>query len=113
MTWEGWTVDDVMELGPRLPGYPRDRVEALWGGRERLGILEVCDLDIPAMDRLWLLCKAPWSVIAPAIFAIVERSVRDHALSCGVPEIEAWAGRWLSGEDRSEESAARAAEWSK
>lgn len=36
---------------------------------------------------------------------IVTRLVETHALRCGVSEIETWAQRWLSGDDRSADSA--------
>jgi hypothetical protein len=35
-------------------------------------------------------------------------SVEGHALHCGIPSVEQWAARWLSGEDRTEKSAATA-----
>jgi len=37
---------------------------------------------------------------------VVTRAVTTHALHCGVPAVEQWAMRWLSGENRT----ARAAE---
>ena len=41
-----------------------------------------------------------------AVSVIVARAVKEHALHCQIPEVEAWAGKWLSGEDRTEASAA-------
>jgi hypothetical protein len=40
---------------------------------------------------------------------LVTRAVRSHALRCGVPTVEEWAARWLSGEDRTARAAAAAA----
>ena len=39
---------------------------------------------------------------------IADRAVIDHALHCGVDEIEKWAINWLNGSDRSFASAASA-----
>jgi len=47
------TVDQVMAW---TPCYTRERVEALFAGRECLTALEIADLDIPAEDRVWALC---------------------------------------------------------
>ncbi len=33
------------------------------------------------------------------------RAIEKYALHCGIDEVERWAARWLSGEDRSRESA--------
>jgi hypothetical protein len=40
---------------------------------------------------------------------IVTRAVREHTLHCGVKEVEEWAKKWLSGEDRTAARAAREA----
>lgn len=43
---------------------------------------------------------------------IVTSAIVAHALDCGVPVVEEWAAKWLSGEDRSAwEAAAAAAAW--
>ncbi len=97
-----WTVEDVLALRP-CEDYDRERLTNLWDGRDALAIAEVCDLDIPAEDRLWLLCKAPFASIEPAITAIVTRAVTTHAL--GPHETRTWAEKWLSGEDRTSDAA--------
>lgn len=40
-----------------------------------------------------------------ALMKIAERAVRKCAANCNMPEFERWAEKWLSGEDRSIESA--------
>jgi len=35
----------------------------------------------------------------------IEDLVRRDALSCGIPEVEDWARKWLDGSDRSEAAA--------
>ena len=47
-----------------------------------------------------------------ALLLSVNRQVAANCLICGVPAVEKWAKKWLSGEDRSAESAARFAAWS-
>jgi hypothetical protein len=44
-----------------------------------------------------------------AVERIVRRAVETHALRCGVAAVESWAAAWLSGADRTEQAAARAA----
>lgn len=53
------TVDDVMEMEPcsGVSGYPRERVVALWAGRDALTAREIGALDIPARDRVWVLVR--------------------------------------------------------
>jgi len=92
-----WTVEDVLALRP-CEDYDRERLTNLWDGRDALAIADVCDLDIPAEDRLWLLCKAPFASIEPAITAIVTRALEPH-------ETRTWAENWLSGEDRTSDAA--------
>jgi hypothetical protein len=41
-----------MELDP-CKDYTVEVVEGLWGGRESLTLVEICDLDVPAHDRIW------------------------------------------------------------
>jgi hypothetical protein len=48
------TVELVMSWGP-CDDYPESRVRDLFG--DGLTPLQVCDLDIPAKDRLWLLLR--------------------------------------------------------
>ncbi len=47
--------------------------------------------------------------LRPAIDTIVDRAVRKHCLSCGVAAVESWTEVYLSGNDRSEASASKAA----
>tara|TARA_R110000772_G_scaffold38471_1_gene90754 strand:+ start:581 stop:862 length:282 start_codon:yes stop_codon:yes gene_type:complete len=73
-----WTVDEVLALRP-CKYYDEPKLTSLWAGRERLGIDEVCDLDIPAEDKVWLLCRAPRHTIEPAISSIVARAAAAAA----------------------------------
>lgn len=50
------TVNDVLALGP-CEGYTRERVEMLWGGRKRLSLGEILDLDIPPYDLTWFVVQ--------------------------------------------------------
>jgi hypothetical protein len=64
--------------------------------------------DMPAADKLQVGLRP--GVLSPqqraaATERIVTRCIRAHALHCGITEAEAWARRWLSGEDRTAKSA--------
>jgi hypothetical protein len=105
------TVDLIMSHRP-CAGYPRERVEALFGGRKSVSLLEALDADVPPEDLVWL-ATTPW-VLTPLqrdawLSVIVGRAVRQHALRCGIPTVEQWARNWLSGIDRSAYSSYNAA----
>jgi hypothetical protein len=66
--------------------------------------------DIPFTDRVWIATQKNVLTDAQrvaAMEAVVTRAVRNHALGT---VIDAWARRWLSGEDRSAEAAEAAEE---
>ena len=50
------TVDDIMDLRP-CEEYSRERVAELWGDADALTLTQICDLDIPTMDRIWAMCQ--------------------------------------------------------
>lgn len=105
-------VDRVMSFDP-CAEYPRDVIVALFAGRDSLSAQEILALDIPAKDRIWLVCQE--GVLDPDIHdrwieIVVTRAVTDHALHCGIAQVEEWARTWLSGEDRTAEAADAAAE---
>ena len=103
-TWS-WTVDEMLAERP-CAQYDRTRITALWAGRERLSLREILALDIPDADKVWVLTRRHW----PAwIECILTRAVRHHVLSCGVPQVEQWAARWLDGTDRSADASKAAA----
>ena len=108
---KSWTIDEMLAERP-CEEYTQERITELWAGRERLTLLEVLDLPISWADRVWVICrpdaltheqKAEW------LERIVTRAIRNHALNCGIPTVEAWAQNWLDGTDRS--NAAAAAAW--
>jgi hypothetical protein len=69
-----------------------------------LSVLDILDLPIPAEDRIWASLQSG-DHVPVAVEAIVRRAVESHAVGCGIPEVEEWAQRWLSGEDRTTEAA--------
>lgn len=106
---KSWSVDEMLAERPCEDSYPRARLEKLARGRERMTLLEIIDdRCIPAADRVWVACR-PGALTAEQLAAwlelIVTRAVTRHASHCGVAEVETWAARWLSGEDRSAEAA--------
>lgn len=108
-----WTVEEMLAEGP-CERYTEQRITELWAGRERLSLREIADLEIPPEGVVWVACRpgaiTPEQVRAWLVDRVVARAVRNHALRCGVPEVERWAVQWLSGEDRTA-AAAWAAAW--
>ena len=102
-----WTIDELLSHSP-CEDYPRARLEEMWAGRERLSVLDILELDIPAEDRVWAALQAG-DHVAPAVERIVTRAVTNHCLSCGIHEVESWARDWLNGEQESIAAAVRAA----
>lgn len=62
--------------------------------------------SIPTEDRIWVLLRPEvlGEHFKPVVYDIVDYQVREQCLHCGIPAVEAWADRWLSGEDRTESS---------
>lgn len=50
------TIDDVLTVNP-CEGYKREKLTALWAGRESLSAEELAQLDIPIHDRVWVICN--------------------------------------------------------
>ena len=103
------TVDDVMAYEPC---YTRERVAELFAGRTEMTIREICAVDVPATDRVWLLTQdgvLDADMRDRWITMIVTRAITNHALHCGIPGVERWAENWLSGADRSSDAAYGAA----
>ena len=94
---KSWTIDEMVA---ERPCYSRERIEQLAGGRKRLTLLEILDLDISDKDKVWV-CARDNEYRAEWIERVITRAVETHALRCGVPVVEQWAARWLSGADRS------------
>ena len=107
------TIASVLALGPcaeyREGGGARLRELYPSGQAELADVLR--DERINIEDRVWLGCNAlPWDVLRPRVEVWVERAIRRYLGKSGCPEWEAWAERWLSGEDRSDMAAVRAAD---
>jgi hypothetical protein len=101
-----FTIDQILGWKP-CEDYTRKRIEGLFSGRESITAEELAELDIPIEDKIWVFLHTKH---APEITErIVTRAVTNHALTCGVSDVETWARDWLDGTDRSRE-AARAAD---
>jgi hypothetical protein len=98
--------------------YSREVLDRRLGTGWSLLLVEVLSLDwVPAEDRIWV-ATHPDVLTEEQMTAwlgvVVTRAEWAHALGCGVPTVEQWATRWLSGEDRTAARAAwaaRAAAW--
>lgn len=104
-----WTVDEMLEEGP-CGVYTRERISDLWAGRKSLSLLDICHLDIPPQDIIWVATN-PSAIGAYKlrgrwlIDKVVNPVVEKHCLHCGVSDVEDWAAKWLIGKDRSVASA--------
>lgn len=99
------SVDDVMGM-ERCEEYHEDRVRELFGDRETLSLLEILDLNIPAKDRVCVMLQdgvVEDEALRRFANVVADRAVQNHALT--YEPTREWAEKWLSGEDRSEQSA--------
>jgi hypothetical protein len=94
------TVDQVMAWEP-CDYYTRERVEALWAGRESLSLREIAALDIPGKDVLWVICHA-----APVRAARVAGAAKEAGWAAGEA---AWEAAWEAAERAPWDAAHRAA----
>jgi hypothetical protein len=102
------TPEQIMDLNP-CPDYYLERLEKLFGNKESVTYLEILDTDkIPLKDIIWLFCQPTVldkDIRNQWIEIIVTRAVTNCALHCGVDTVELWATNWLSGDDRTDDSA--------
>jgi hypothetical protein len=102
------TPQQIVDLEP-CGGYDLEQVTELFDNKESLTYLEILDTDkIPLADIVWVFCrpeilsvdiKNQWLEI------ITTRAVTNCALHCGIDTVEEWATNWLSGDDRTDDSA--------
>jgi hypothetical protein len=107
-----WKLDDG--------SYDRDAIRAVVGdGITLLYLLRKAGKQgcrLTHEDAVWVATRKGFlnpTIQKQWIEIIVSRAVREHALHCGVKGVEAWAEKWLSGEDRTADAAqaAREAAW--
>ena len=106
-----WNIDEMLFEQPCEEYRNRALLERLWDGRERVSILDVLRLEIPAEDRLWV-ATLP-DALEPAVQfrwleGIVARAINRALEVYDDPQFITWASRWLDGTDRNA-AAARAA----
>jgi len=99
------TVDDVMSWEP-CKEYSRERVTALFAGRETITAFDVLDMDIPAEDRLWAVLReemVPAPVLHEFACRIAEAALSQESMAGREPDPRSWAAidakrKWLRGE---------------
>lgn len=101
------TLDELLNWNP-CKEYTKERILEISKGKTSLTPLEISKLKIPYSDRLWVLLRP--GVLGEKNYIeignkIADRAVKKYCLKCGDKEIEEWAKDWLSGKDRTEESA--------
>ena len=104
--------EDFVNAQSPCKRYPPERVHELFAGRDVLPYDDVFTLDIPAADKVWVFALPgvlPDDVRERWREMFLTRAITNHALTCGAARVEAWAQRWLSGEDRSRDAAHAAA----
>ncbi len=103
-----WTVEQILAEDP-CPRYTKELLVELWAGREKVSLLDILNMPIPDADKLWGAWRGLTEVQTKRVLEkIVTRAVTNHALNCGIREVEMWTAEWLSGLG-DEKSAARAA----
>ena len=114
------TVDDVMSWKP-CKEYTRERVTALFAGRETITALDVLDMDIPARDRLQVVLREgmlPATTLHVFICRAAETLLLQERAAGREPDPRSWEAiaakrAWLRGElsDEKLEAAYDAAGW--
>lgn len=69
------TIDEVMK---RRPCYSRERILEITGGRDMLMVLEVCDLNAPPRDLLWVLLH--YTVLSKRVLHSLMYDFAEHVL---------------------------------
>jgi hypothetical protein len=104
-----WTVKQMLAEKP-CEQYTEEVLTKLWAGCEKVSWLDIEKMDILDADKMWGAWKGLTKKQTDLVLEkVVTRAITNHALHCGVPAVEKWAGNWLSGEDRSARAAKAAA----
>ena len=98
-----YTMADIMSEGP-CEEYTIKRVEALWSGRESLSPRQIAELDIPILDRIWILGRLLYRLSLMRAHRITRLIALDVADLWPCPNIAWWY--LVSGDENS-----RAASW--
>jgi hypothetical protein len=99
-----YTVSDIMSEGP-CEEYPVERVEALWAGRESLSPRQIAELDIPILDRIWILGRLLCRLSLMRAHRITRMIALDVADLWPCPNIAWW---YLASGDKNSRAAAEA-----
>ena len=111
-----WSIDEMLAENPCEEYQNRALLETFWAAQERLSVLDVLRLEIPAEDRVWVATRP--GALEPAVQSrwqevVVTRAINRALEIYDEPGFVAWAQGWLDGTDRSAEAAraAAAAAW--
>jgi len=88
--------------------YSTEELKSIFGNKKYFTPIEVArKRSVSIEDRIWVLLRPEiLGVDLPLVMdEIVGYVVKKNCLKCGVAEVEKWAEKWLSGEDRSYDSA--------
>ena len=99
-----YTVSDIMSEG-LCDEYPVERVEALWAGRENLSPNQIAELDIPILDRIWILGRLLYRLSQWRAHRITRLIALDVADLWPCPNIAWW---YLASGDKNSRAAAEA-----
>ena len=101
--------------------YPLSRIEELWAGRESLSALDILDLDIPDVDKLWGVLREdliPANTLHELACRFAETALKAEREAGREPDARSLAAieakrAWLRGEINDNQlSAASSAAWS-
>ena len=112
------TMTDILTMRP-CSGYEKDRLTELGAGRTSITPLEILDLDIPIIDRFWVvlrnkvigakICDEIGCVFAEHVLPIFEKEYPDDRRPRKAIEV---TRRHIAGDATDDErSAARGAAW--
>jgi len=105
------TVDQIVSFGPCDPPYTRDYVTELFAGRETVTALDILDMDIPAIDKLWAVLRPeliPELDLHELACRFAEVALEAEVKAGREPDKRSWEAirakrRWLKGEITDEE----------
>src|SRR4030067_1815360 len=90
----GVTVDEIMEWVP-CPEYTRERISGLFAGGERMTALQILDLQISAVDRLWAVLREQL-ITARELHELAcrfaEHALENERAAGREPDPRSWAG---------------------
>jgi hypothetical protein len=92
-----WTVEEMVYEKP-CKDYPVDVIKRLWGDKKSLSLLEILHLNIPDIDKVWVIGRRNALEVKECrvwLELMICRGINNCVLRCGCDYLESFGRGWL------------------